>query len=476
MLSVLCVGLAFGGAGAIAAGISELGFILLSFAVMAWFAFWVLRQRLYEVALLVVMFLGGCAISWGIGFLGYRYLVFDQAVALGLPTNHTETTAVLVLLSSCATVAGGFFTLRYFRRNARTHPPSDHQGVILRVLPFFTVCYLVFQFISLQVNGLNARSDIGNYHQTGSASYLVAGLQMIAYPFYALLGLTLRPKVRSAWNLAVAIIIVAIIGLQSLTGGRTAAIEPLVVFLLGSTFSCVQRRQITLLIAAAAPLVLFLMIVLGLVRGTGGFDGGAVGDKVSAVNTVLMEGRNERDKYDDPSFVLFTRLFETSGQAVIDNVAETGSRVGFVNFERLLFVLVPRFAYPGKEPLNDGNERLAADYGYAISEYSSAPFPLLADSYERFGVLGVAFFHFFVGAFLGISGVLLCRVRERVLSLLLLICMGRTALLLYPIPVLGIIHLVFYGFLRDVLLVSLLYYSAIHLTKFLKSSRPSYGL
>jgi hypothetical protein len=470
LCSLVGIALVLCGLAAVVTGILEFGFILLGLAVMAWFAGWVLQQRLYGDALLVIMFLAGYAISWGVGFLGYRYLLFDYALSLGFPTEHMVTTAILVFISIVATVAGASGVLSFCRRSTREHPIAGRRGTLLQILVVFAGIYIVFQSISLHVLGLNARSEIGNIRQIGSSSYLVAGLQMVAYPFYALLGMSLKRRLVSVWNLTIAVTMVFVVGVLSLTGGRSAALEPLVVLFIGATFSIVPWRRIALLSAASIPLVVFVMIVLGTARGTGGFSGGDVGDKMAAISSVVREGRNEGDQYDSPLFVLFSRLFEPSAQAVIDHVAETGHHVGFLNSERLLYVFVPQFAYPAKKPLDDSNERLALDYGYAVNEYTSAPLTLLADSYERFGVVGVVVFHLLAGALLGAVGALIFRIRERILALVLLICCARAALLMYPVSTLGFFHMLLYGLLRDVVVISLLYGSALFLIKTLRRS------
>jgi hypothetical protein len=459
--SVASLTLGIAGLGAFIANVDELGFILLGLAVIFWFGWWVLSRRLYGNALLVLMFLAGYALSWCIGFLGYRYIIFDRADVLGLPIKHTATTAVLVLTSIIATVSGAMSILYFCRRSTNGHLIADHRSDLLRALFVFAGIFFVFQAISLQVMGLNARFEIGNYHQVGSRDYIVAGFSMVAYPFYALLGMSLKAKLTSGWNIAVAATVIVIVGFLSLTGGRSTALEPLVVLFIGASFSVVPWRRISFFCAASLPLVAFIMIVIGVARGTGAFSGGNVTEKVTAITKIVKEGRNEGDQYDSPLFVLFSRLYEPSAQAVIDNVAETGHRIGFLNTERLLFVFVPQFVYPKKKPLDDGNERLTSDYGYAVTEFSSTPLTLLADSYERFGIAGVAVFHLLAGALLCIVGNLIFRVRERILALILLICCARATLLTYPFSTLGFFHFLFYGLARDILAISFLYYGGV---------------
>jgi hypothetical protein len=247
-------------------------------------------------------------------------------------------------------------------------------------------------------------------------------------------------------------------GILGLTGGRTLALEPIVVTLAGAIFSELSWRKILGLGLVAVPLVAFLVIFLGMARGTDAFvNGGSIKDKVKATSSAVQHGTDFGDEYDDPMFNLFGRLYEPAGQTVIDHVTESGKRVYFLHAERLLYVLVPRFLYPQKAALNDGNERLVTDYGFIESEFTSAPMTLIADAYERFGDIGVAIFHLLAGVLLAYIGKWVCRIKSTLLVLILIGCFARSALLLYPESNLGFFNILVYSFLRDLLLIGGLY-------------------
>ena len=93
-------------------------------------------------------------------------------------------------------------------------------------------------------------------------------------------------------------------------------------------------------------------------------------------------------------------MFEPSAQAVIDDDTDSNTRFGWFNFDRLPYLFVPQFMYPAKLPIRDGWERLVRYHGYQDSDFTSSPFPFLADAYERFGVQGVMGFHFAAGMIL----------------------------------------------------------------------------
>lgn len=446
----------------------EFGFILTALSVVSLFFGWIMRRQFFGGGLLILMFLSGYVISWGVGFLGYRYLLIDFAIPLDLPTKHTITTAQLVLLSIVSTAAGAGLIFSLYCPKSPAREMADHRVYVVRSLFIFAGIYIVFQIASLQVMGLNARSEIGNYHEVGSASYIVAGFNMVAYPFYALLGFSLKPKLICTWNFLVALVIILVIGLLSLTGGRSTALEPLVVLFVGAAFSGISWRKIMYLGAGSLPLIAFVMIVVGVARGTGDFIGGNVTEKVHAITSVVKERRSMGDQYDSPLYVLFSRLYEPSAQAVIDNVADTGRHVGFLNYDRLLFIFIPKFVYAGKKPLDDSNERLRDDYGYATNEYTSAPLTLLADSFERFGYWGVAVVHFIAGLLLSVIGVFIIRMRERVLALILMVCCARSILLVYTVSTLGFLHILLYGLFRDIVIISLIYYMGKFMLKSLR--------
>ena len=197
-------------------------------------------------------------------------------------------------------------------------------------------------------------------------------------------------------------------------------------------------------------------------------DASAV-SKISSIGKVMREGTANTTAYEDPYFLVFSRLFEGAGQVGIDDDIADGTHVGWLNFDRLPFIFVPQFLYPAKLPLADGWERLTKDHGYVYSNMTACPFTFLADSYERFGIPGVIGFHFAAGFILVCIGRLILAIRWRLLSLLILVNFAKAALLIYSASVLEFINAVFYSFLRDTLIIGIIFV----IGWYLQGSRPA---
>jgi hypothetical protein len=418
----------------------------------------VMRGHL-AVGLLLTAFLVGYFLSWCVGLLGYCYVLPWRGFSSNVIGRHFAVTATMVFLAVCATCVGGWVAVHLVRpaKNGQLFRGFPRQR-LLPQLAVFGASFLAYQIISLAVIGLNARWELGNSLAVGSDAYWVAGLRTSLLAFYALLGFSLSRPLWSAWNLRVAGALLTCLGLNSLTGGRELALEPFVVCAAGALFSPVGSQALVKLSAVTLPVLVAVMLVVGWVRDSGwGFAGGSASDKLAAAAQVLREGPVEMSAYRDPIYQLFSRLFEPSAQDVIDSVTESKTHLGWIDFERVPFVLVPQFIYPEKLSLNDGPERLIRYHGYRANDYSAAPLTILADAYERFGVTGVIAFHLAIGIILVFAGRLVLSVRSELLAVILLVCFAKSALRLYSASVLQFISATSYAYLRDALVISSLF-------------------
>lgn len=438
------------------AGHPEIGLSLLSMGGIFSFVCWVMAREHLAVAFLLVAFLAGYLLSWCIGFLGYYLVLPGRGFAYEVIGSHFEGTAVLVLLAIVGACAGGGLAIRlagFLWRRVRVE--ACPWQTLWPQLVVFGPIFLAYQFISLQVVGLNSRWEMGASLPVGSSAYWLGGLRPALLAFYVLLGLSLRRPIRRNRNYFVGAIVLACMGFNSLTGGREYALEPFVMCAGAALFSAIGWRALAALCALALPVIVAVMLVIGWARGAGlGFEGGSAAEKVAALGQVIREGSSETSVASDPAYLFFSRLFESSAQGVMDDTTESNTRLGWLDFDRLQFLYTPRFLYPDKPALNDGWERLVRFHGYADNDYSSAPLTILADAYERFGAPGVVLFHFAAGVILVFIGRLVLALRWDVLKLVLLVCFGKAALRLYAASVLQFVSITCYSFVRDALIIS----------------------
>lgn len=460
------------GAGCIVGGWPELGLSVCSIGVMALFVRWLVRRGHLAVGLLLVAFLLGYLLSWCVGFLGYVYVLPWRGFENDITGRHFVVTATLVFLAVCSTCLGGWAAVHLVRPVGNNLLFRGFPWQQLRPqLVVFGMVFLTYQIIWFSTLGFNARWNLGNQLTVGSNAYWVEGFWSPMLAFYGLLGISLKHPLWSASNIWVGGVLLVCSCLNSLTGGRGAVIIPFMLCVTGALFSPVGWRPLAKLCVPLLPLFIAMIIVIGWVRDSPVFAGGSVKDKLTAIGQVLREGSPDTGAYQDPYYLLFSRLFEPSAQVVIDDDTDSDIHWGWANFDRLMFVFVPQFAYPAKLPVTDSAERLVNFHGYQYSAYTAWPLTFLADAYERFGIPGVIGFHFAAGIILVLVGPLLLAARWQLLGVMLMVCFAKTAETLSGASVLEFLNAIFYGFLRDTIVIA----SIFAIGWYLLGGRPAKG-
>jgi len=156
---------------------------------------------------------------------------------------------------------------------------------------------------------------------------------------------------------------------------------------------------------------------------------------------------------------------------VIDAVRNGKEHSGWINCDRLIWLFVPKYLHPEKLPLDDGDERLVRYFGQSSNEFSSSPITLVADAYDRFGVMGVFGSHLFFGFCLIALGRLVLLFRHPLLVIILVACFARLSLRLYPQSVLGFFQATFYAFGRDTIIICVMFLVSSLCLKWLKATR-----
>ena len=446
------------GAGCALGGLPELGLTTCSIGVMALFVGWLMKRGHLAVGLLVIAFLLGYLLCWCVGFLGCRYVLPWRGFSADIIGQHFVVTAILVLLAVCCTCLGGLAAVHMVRpaRNSRLFLGFPREQLRPQLM-VFGVIFIAYQILYFSIMGFNARWDFGNHLMLGSNAYWVSGFAIPLQMFYGLLGLGLKRPLRSASNYLVGGFLLASIGLFSLTGGRGSAFGPFLLFTAGALFSPLGLRALARLLMLAMPLFIALFILIGWVRESQAFAGGSVTDKFTAIGQVFRVGSSDISAYQDPYYLIFTRLFEPSAQIVIDDNTDSDIHWGWANFDRVMWVFVPQFAYPAKLPLTDTAERLISFHGIYFDDFTANPLTFLADAYERFGIIGVIGFHFAAGMILVLVGRLVLAAKLQLLGVLLLVDFWKATLLIYESSALEFINAVFYGFLRDTVVITIIF-------------------
>jgi hypothetical protein len=288
----------------------------------------------------------------------------------------------------------------------------------------------------------------------GSIEYFLGGLSVLQYPFFFYAGSRLTARWSRPRNFLYTALVIASMVLSALSGGREPSLRILLAFLSGVAFSglgFVSARQLALLFL---PLLIVFMVAVQNARGDFNYRAinitERIGAVVSAANLVLAgETRTEQGGSMD---ILFLRVFEGTGQLVVDGIQEGDPLAGVEHFDRLPFLFLPKLVARDKQGLEDGPEVLARDYGVPITDFTSTPITFLADAYRRASIAGVAIAGFIAGWWLSILGVWLQRL-SRSVAVLATTLISVQILRLYTASVLGFVSASTYGLVRDLFIL-----------------------
>ena len=392
---------------------------------------------------LPLAFSAGNFLCWGFGLLGCHYL--------GLKVGrHTHLSLGLLNVLLWGVTVGSLAIRRdHSSRQDRSLPGDRTLKVAVVVSGAISVVYMVLSITS----GFLMLRLSGKVPEPNSSVYYLIALGVIQYPFFFYAGCRSVPGFRFR-NLAhLALLLISMV-FSALSGGRESSLRMLLVFASGMSLSAVGTARTWRLLIALAPVFLVFMVATQFARGS--FDDRALNldDRLrllggSFANVLAGESAGE-DFSVRESF--FLRVFEPTGQLVVDGVAEGRDLAGLENFERFWFVFLPKLVAPNKRPLDDGPEILSRDYDVLVNEYTSAPITFLADAYRRGGWLAVALAGVIAGAWLALLGDWIRRL-SRSVAILGVVLLSLNALRLYPVSVLGFASSTSYAFARDLLMV-----------------------
>jgi hypothetical protein len=317
---------------------------------------------------------------------------------------------------------------------------------------------VLYEVLYIALGGLTARETVGNLLTSENSLYwlrAVEGYPVLASLYlYAFISYGARDNQRTLYWISV-----SVIGLYCLlllaSGGRGGTVILLSALLLfritRSGIKSILGKKNTY-IGLAAVLVTFY--VVGELRTFADYS--SQSERIEA----FLEQRaatSDSTAGDAIEKIMF-RLSELYGHVVINRCLLGEASNPFLNVERLFLTMVPAAFVPSKQPLDDGPENLALYFGFGseINEFKSLPITLQADLFWRFGYLGPV-----VG---GIIVAVLCSLWLNVMFRSRLVFFGPDIfvaylavhlLRLYPSSILGVIGILTYKMLRDVVFFSL---------------------
>lgn len=292
-----------------------------------------------------------------------------------------------------------------------------------------------------------------NPEEASSATVFAQGIGRIADLFFFVLGYRLQPNFLKPRNLG----LLLLAGVLALTNGLVRGYrEPVVISLLTFTVGALVRAQ-------ALPVLRRQLVVAGLIAlpvfalywqavGSARDEFADKGIVERIVLTLTEVDRNKGAEADDANENMVARLFEPSGQDVIARLANTdGHDAGFEHFERLIYLLVPRFLAPEKQTAGVGPEILARDFHYYnIDELTHIPITLVADCYRRGGLLWVLAVGFFTGIVLRLEYLLTRKLAKGPMFDAIIAATAVRYIRLYPYSVPALITFVSWYWLKDV--------------------------
>jgi hypothetical protein len=314
---------------------------------------------------------------------------------------------------------------------------------------------VIYEVLYITLGGLSARETVGNLLTAENSLYWLRAVE--GYPILASLYLyayitreSYVKKTTLYWPVA------AIIGAYCLlllaSGGRGGTM----ILLSAIVLSEIARSGIKTVLTSKVT-YLGILIALAAFYVVGELRTFADYSTPSERMKAFLEQRSATSEstIGDAIEKTMFRLSELYGHVVINRSIEGEVSMPFLNVERLFLTMVPAAFVPSKQPLDDGPENLALYFGFGseISEFKSLPITLQADLFWRFGYLGPLVGGLIVGGLS--SGWLLAIFRTKLLAHqcdVLIAYLAVHLLKLYPSSVLGVIGILTYKLLRDVII------------------------
>ncbi|MBF0289406.1 MAG: hypothetical protein HQM14_16440 [SAR324 cluster bacterium] len=413
------------------------------------------RDHSLEVRLLSIVYLTGQIICWVLAFLGCIYIIplLDHPYiipAFNLPIRHPMVTMILINLITWGAVFGSL--LAFPPRNRKTKPPlfpALPENLILKGIGITGIIFIIFLISHYYSGSLSARLLVGNRLPIGSGLYWLSGLGILPYLFFFFLGAHLNFPLFSLINLIRAVILLICMFLVSLAGGRDYSLVIFLFFLGGTLYSKVSLKTMILLVAGTIPLLLALFIVIGAVR-TPDFMKADVDQRLKYIVETPLGKTGKNWKFHVSR--LISRIGnDLSGQVVIDNVVESQKFVGFVNFERLSMIFLPKILIGEKLPADDSLERLQK--GHGLPPNWNPPLSFMADSFERGGYLITFLASFLTSLWLTSVGRLLHKYSPPLFRAMLLVAFASVCFKIFAFPLIETIRQTSYVFVKQTILI-----------------------
>lgn len=409
-------------------------------------------NRTIELRLISITYIIGSLICWLFGFLACLYIGIRIA-------KYPIVTLILINLVTWGALIGSLLAVSLNKKNKSLELTSLPEKLGAKAFRVTAIIFVLFTIANYAAGGFNARFEVGNNLEAGSALYFVRALSILQSLVFLFAGTRLSLPLFSLQNIALMLgsLISALI--LSLSGGREGTLRAIIYFLLGTFYSKIKFKQIKILLLSAIPIVLTLIIFLGFARDNSEFADADIPTRIQLIFQVIAQGGNQSGTdYDNPLFLLFTRLTEPSGQFVIDNVVESEEYIGFQNLDRVIMIFVPKIFFPGDKVYDDSNERLENQGITGITEFTNPPLTLMADSFERGGYLGVFVVSVIVSFCLTFVAKLINnKLNSSILKLVLLGSLAISGIRIYSSSILDFISFITYGFARDAILVWFLF-------------------
>jgi hypothetical protein len=397
-----------------------------------------------------IAYLFGSFVSWVLALLVCIYFEFS------LPGHGIIKYPIVILfLVNLVTWGGLVGTTAALTFNKKT---NFSLGINLDHIRFqgfklAAIIFIAFWIINIISGGLNLRYEVGNTLSVGSVAYFLAVINILQLLVFIFAGMCCTDPLLSRRNII--FIITPLIGalLLSLSGGRESSVSAFILFFFGTFYSKLRQSQIKLLVVIIIPIVIILIIAVGDVRGNSSFsDASPLMRALQMYETTTQGGSKSGTDYDDSTYLLFTRIIEPSGVAVIETILERNqnSYIGLENIERVGMIFLPKIV-TGSKNYDDSSERLVK-YGYLATELTSAPITLMADCFERGGYIAVFLVSILVSFILTKISFLLMKIRG-VVGILMTLCFGLGCARIYVMSLLTAINFLTFVLLRDLLFI-----------------------
>jgi len=328
---------------------------------------------------------------------------------------------------------------------------KNSENLFKRMFVFSLILTTIYNLLCL--NSQVAIRDTTNEQST--VGYILQAFTFLQYIPYIFLGLMLgvNTKAKKFW-LVVAVAFVSWSAfIAALRGGRGIIVYSLLLTLLSREMFKINYKRFLVSLLCLIAFTIPMLVIVAEYRGESE-------DLKTGDSNLLFEKAGafaENQENETSAALILSRIYEGVSGKIVDIVLKTGEYAGFKNMDSLLYTYIPNRLLKSPVDKTQGNGVLI-EMGlttYELSMFTKTPVILLADSFRRWGVVGVIVVFIFCGFSLNALQNLLKVKQENIFFIIMYPLIMMNVYQLYVAAVPNLLNILFYQFVKYGIIVAI---------------------